>query len=180
VLTNPLPKGIEYIAPAGDSAAPEMSVAARIEEMLDEMTLLVRDAAAARPVFYALEVGNSDTQELGIVEATIRMRRERSSQFPADWFSDPAWDILLFLFECHLKGAKSTVGEVGAGTDNRPTTAIRWLDIIEAAGMLDRHRCLTDTRRVFVFLNEKGVSAMRLYFEKVRRSDFSGATGQMN
>lgn len=153
---------------------------ARIGEMLDEMTMLVRDAVAERPMLYALEVGNADTLELGIVEATIRMRRERSSQFPGDWFSDPAWDVLLFLFECHLIGAKVTVGEVSAGTDNRPTTAIRWLDIIEAAGMLDRQRCLTDTRRVFVFLNEKGVAAMRLYFERVRRTGFSGATDRVS
>jgi DNA-binding MarR family transcriptional regulator len=140
----------------------------RMEQMLDQMALLVREAASAQPVLFAPEVVDAAMTESGLVDATIRSRRERAKQFPPGWFSDPAWDILLFLFRSHLRDARMTVGDVGHGTENRPTTTIRWLDIIESAGLLDRHRCTADTRRVFVFLNDRGVTAMRRYFDAVR------------
>lgn len=136
--------------------------------MLDEMAELVREAAAAPALLYPTEVSDADIAEIGIIDATIRIRRQRSKQFPADWFSDPAWDILLFLYKSHLEDSRVTVGDVGYGTGNRPTTAIRWLEIIESAGLLERHRCTRDSRRVFVFLNVDGLAAMRRYFIAVR------------
>lgn len=140
----------------------------RIGTMLDQMVELVREAVSAQPILYPPEVVDAQIAELGLVEAMIRTRRRRTKQFPSDWFSDPAWDILLFLYMSHLEGTGVTVGDVGHGTGNRPTTAIRWLDIIEAAGLLERRRCSKDSRRVFVFLNEAGTAAMTQYFADVR------------
>jgi DNA-binding MarR family transcriptional regulator len=132
------------------------------------MKVLVREAVSAQPILYPPEVTDPDIAELGLVDATIRIRRARAAHFPPEWFSDPAWDILLFLFISHLQEVKVTVGDVGHGTGNRPTTAIRWLDIIESAGLLDRRRSTRDSRRVYVFLNERGVNLMRKYFEAIR------------
>ena len=148
----------------------------RMGQMLDQMAILVREAASAQPILFASEVEDALVAERGLVDATIRSRRERAKQFPPGWFSDPAWDILLFLYKNHLENVRVTVGDVGHGTANRPTTTIRWLDIIESAGLLDRTRCTADTRRVFVFLNEQGVAHMNRYFDAVR----SGAVSRLS
>lgn len=140
----------------------------RIGAMLDEMSMLVRDAALAQPLLYPSEVEHPDVAELGLVDATIRIRHQRLKHMPAGWFSDPAWEILLFLFKSHLEDSQVTVGDVGHGTGNRPTTAIRWLEIIEAADFLERRRCTKDSRRVFVRLSRTGVMTMRQYFVAIR------------
>jgi DNA-binding MarR family transcriptional regulator len=94
----------------------------------------------------------------------IKSREARGKHFPADWFSNPAWDLLLFLYEARLSGTNVTVGDVGNGTGTRPTTTIRWLEILESEALLDRRRDTVDTRRVYITLNDRGAAAMRAYF----------------
>ena len=41
------------------------------------------------------------------VEDILRLRRARSGAFGTGLFSDPAWDILLYLFAARLRGETS-------------------------------------------------------------------------
>jgi hypothetical protein len=105
----------------------------------------------------------------GTAVRTILHGREIRAQFmPADWFCDPAWDLLLRLYEAHADRRTTTMGELIDLTRLKATTASRWVDIIVGKGWATRRRCPRDHRRVFVQLTETGIDAMERYFEALR------------
>jgi DNA-binding MarR family transcriptional regulator len=133
----------------------------QIANVLNEVLVGVRELAS-REDPDAVD-RDEPVDETLVVERLIRQRRLRSNLFPDEWFSDPAWDVLLFLFVSHLKGSRVTVGDVGYGTSNHPSTTIRWIDIIHGAGLIDRVRSEEDARRVYISLTVRGVEMMRQY-----------------
>lgn len=137
----------------------------RISSMLEELRLFVHEAAGVPERAPANTPDALDHR--AEVARVIKARDTRGKYFPADWFSNPAWDLLLFLYEARLTNTDVTVGDVGNGTGTRPTTTIRWLEILESEALLDRRRDTIDTRRVYITLNDKGAAAMRSYFASV-------------
>jgi DNA-binding MarR family transcriptional regulator len=73
------------------------------------------------------------------VELVLRVRRARSEIFGPELFSDPAWDILLQLFEAGLRGRKLRLTDVAA--DVPPSTLARWAAALEERGLI---RCESD------------------------------------
>lgn len=98
----------------------------------------------------------------------IRGRETRAQFMPEGWFSDPAWDILLRLYEAHLDGVEHTVGDLGSFASTSPATTNRWLDVLFSRGWIQRRRCDRDQRRVFVSLTETGTETMNAYFDHLR------------
>lgn len=98
------------------------------------------------------------------VATVIRGRRARAQFMPENSFSDPAWDIVLHLYEAHLEEVEHTVGDLGSFANTSPATTNRWLDVLFARGWIHRRRCERDQRRVFVSLTETGTEAMNAYF----------------
>lgn len=105
------------------------------------------------------------------VTMLINARKARGSLFPNNWFSDPAWDILLYLYKARLEGNCLTVGDISAGSAIRPTTTIRWIDIIESFDLITRRRCEIDSRRVFIELSTTGYESMNRYFSQITASN---------
>lgn len=103
------------------------------------------------------------------VATIIRGRETRARFMPESWFSDPAWDILLRLYEAHLDGLERTVGDLGSFASTTPATTNRWLDVLMSRGWIYRRRCDRDQRRVFVSLSESGAEQMHDYFEQMRQ-----------
>lgn len=99
----------------------------------------------------------------------IRARQTRAHFMPENWFSDPAWDILLRLYEAHLDAVERTVGDLGSFAATSPATTNRWLDVLVSRGWIHRRRCDRDQRRVFVSLSASGASHMHDYFEQMRQ-----------
>lgn len=103
------------------------------------------------------------------VATIIRGRQARAKFMPESWFSDPAWDILLRLYEAYLDGLERTVGDLGSFASTSPATTNRWLDVLVSRGWINRRRCDRDQRRVFVSLTESGAAQMHDYFEQMRK-----------
>lgn len=103
------------------------------------------------------------------VATIIRGRQMRARFMPENWFSDPAWDILLRLYEAHLDGIERTVGDLGSFAATSPATTNRWLDVLVSRGWIHRRRCDRDQRRVFVALSQTGAQHMHDYFEQMRK-----------
>lgn len=100
-----------------------------------------------------------------IAERTYRNRRRRAEIFADDTlFGEPAWDILLDLFVAAEKGKRVAVSSacIGAGVPN--TTALRWLNVLETRGLVEREDDNRDARRSFVRLTTRGHTLMREYF----------------
>ncbi|HWU94442.1 MAG TPA: MarR family transcriptional regulator [Sphingomonas sp.] len=103
-----------------------------------------------------------------VVERIIRVREARGKFMPENWFSDPAWDILLRLYQAYLDGLERTVGDLGSFASTSPATTNRWLDVLSGRGWIHRRRCDRDQRRVFISLNEAGAEQMRECLEQMR------------
>ena len=98
------------------------------------------------------------------VRAAIRARRLRDELFGNGWFEDPAWDILLDLFAAGLERADVSVSSLCIAAAVAPTTALRWITRLQAAGLIERRPDPRDRRRMFIVLSERARGLMRRYW----------------
>lgn len=91
-------------------------------------------------------------------------RRRRDSVFGPSLFSDPAWDILLFLFICDLNRRAASKKETWLSSCSPPTTALRWIAALEAAGLVTANPDEFDKRRSLVRITAKARHQIVRYF----------------
>lgn len=99
------------------------------------------------------------------VGKTIASRRRRERVFDSRLFADPAWDILLGLYQDHLFKKPSYVKDACIVSNVPATTALRWLVTLEAEGLVERVGSQTDQRRVALRLTKVGNEGMDRYFD---------------
>lgn len=102
------------------------------------------------------------------VRRVIRARRVRDKAFDAALFEDPAWDILLDLFAAHLERAEVSVSSLCIAAAVAPTTALRWIGRMTAAGLLVRQHDPFDRRRALMSLSDRAMAGMRGYVAMLR------------
>lgn len=100
------------------------------------------------------------------VSAEVRRRKLRSDLLgvPQDMFSMPAWEILLELFLAELTGQKTNVSTVGLCSGIAPSTAQRWLVLLEKRNLVERRPDFADKRRQWIRLSRRTHKALRIYF----------------
>ena len=91
-----------------------------------------------------------------LVEVLIATHRFRSREIGEDLFGDPAWDILLDLYNAETRNLALSSSNVGRVAGIAQTTALRWLSILEHRGLIVRKVDRTDGRRTNIFLSDKG------------------------
>lgn len=92
-----------------------------------------------------------------------RMRRTRSKFFDDDLFGETAWDILLDLFIAAEKNKQVSITSACIGSNSPPTTALRWMAILEQKGLVEREFDFEDRRRAFVKLSDRAHDIMTNY-----------------
>lgn len=105
-----------------------------------------------------------------LARSEISARGSRGRFFKASLFSDPAWDILLELFDAAHENRQVSVSSVGLTAGIPQTTALRWINALEREGLIDRACDPRDGRRTFLNLSDSGLTAMYRYFQDCRRS----------
>jgi hypothetical protein len=99
-----------------------------------------------------------------LVRRIIRQRQLRARYFDDALFADPAWDMLLDLTAARAEQQRVSVTSLCIASGVPPTTALRWIGQLTAAGLLDRVDDETDRRRAFLTLSDKAADAMARYF----------------
>lgn len=99
-----------------------------------------------------------------LVRRIIHHRQMRGRFFDAALFADPAWDILLDLTAARAEHRRVAVTSLCIASGVPPTTALRWIGQMIAAGLLEKVEDETDRRRAFVALSDKAADAMARYF----------------
>nr|WP_255554755.1 winged helix DNA-binding protein [Sphingomicrobium sp. B8] len=101
------------------------------------------------------------------VRETIRARRLRERFFDADYFADPAWDMLLDLFAAQLTNQRVPVSALCLAAAVPATTALRWMKTLTDAGLFIRRADPRDGRRVFIELSDSAGEGMHRYFAEL-------------
>jgi DNA-binding transcriptional ArsR family regulator len=102
-------------------------------------------------------------------------RRRRDRSFPADIFGEPSWDILLDLFVARGEGRRVPTTSACIGAHVPPTTALRWLRLLEGHGLVEREEDERDGRRTFVRLSAKGMDLVGKFLDASRLSGLPSA-----
>ena len=80
---------------------------------------------------------------------------------------EPAWDILLDLYIARGESHEVSVSSACIGSASPATTGLRWLGVLQKAGLVERVDDPEDQRRVLVRLSSLGVEQMERYFAAV-------------
>lgn len=105
-------------------------------------------------------------RNLRLVHHVRSARHLRERFFEADLFGEPAWDMLLDLYEAELSQQRTTVSSVCMASGVPATTALRWLRALEEKCLVRRTRDPTDGRRKFLTLSESALMSINALFEE--------------
>lgn len=138
-----------------------LAVASQIE---NEYTASVQSAPVGRATVQ-VAVGTDKRALFDLAARDYGNRRARRRYFPAELFGEPAWDLLLDLFQARLDGKQISVTSACIGADVPLSTALRWIGVLEAEGLVERSRNLNDHRSSWVHLTDRAMAAMSEYFD---------------
>lgn len=149
------------------------SRSARTEMVMRELAELqaqaARLAAAVEagdcPDNSAISTGESCSE--ASVRAILEARLARSSFFPGDLFSDPAWDMLLDLYAAELGQMRVSVTSLCIASNAPTSTALRWISALERQNLIERRPDPLDGRRFFISLTREAVERFKRYFSAV-------------
>ncbi|MDK8186558.1 MULTISPECIES: winged helix DNA-binding protein [Sphingomonas] len=97
---------------------------------------------------------------LDLARQTQAMRARTAQFFPRDVFRDSAWDMMLELFIADQQRRPICVKELILVSGESATSALRRIDRLEGAELLQRSTDPADHRRLAVTLTERGNAAM--------------------
>jgi DNA-binding MarR family transcriptional regulator len=85
--------------------------------------------------------------------------------------------MLLDLAASRIEGKRISVTSACLASEVPPTTALRWISLLEDDGMVVRENDLSDKRRTFLQITDKAMNLISLYYnrlhsyEKIKRNN---------
>jgi DNA-binding MarR family transcriptional regulator len=155
----------------------------RIEDTLRQVSLSTLDLAAAARILQKLLPFTAETRSvrgLGAIEVALGMysaRRDRRHYLPMELFSDPTWDMLLYLYCMDAQGELVPISSLCAASLVPQTSALRWISALERHGLLERCAHPTDRRSVVAKLTPESRTKLMAYFERVGKLGTYSAGG---
>jgi DNA-binding MarR family transcriptional regulator len=101
------------------------------------------------------------------VDRIVHARRARARYLPEDLFAEPAWDMLLDLLRCELRGRRLSTSDLCLAAGVPGTTALRWISTMVQRGLIIREPDERDGRRIFITLAPEASASLRRYFAEV-------------
>ncbi|MCX9148797.1 hypothetical protein [Erythrobacter sp. WG] len=119
------------------------------------------------PILTSERVGatNGTSTELlerlvALAENELRSRKMRARFLPEELFGEGGWSMLLDLFVSEYHGRKVSTTSACIAADVPATTALRWLDLLEKKGLIQRALTTRDKRVKYVALTNKAREAL--------------------
>ena len=106
-----------------------------------------------------------------IAEAWVGALRQRNRAFPDGIFADPAWDILLDLYLAHCNDRQVSVMNACNAASVPPTTALRWVTVLEDKGLITRSNDSRDSRRKLLSLTSNALAMVETALDGAAKSD---------
>ena len=153
-----LVKGFE---PASRGTGHEIrEIANRLSDLAD-MIDLGSEAGTATSLRDRQDGANRDRALAETARQLYRIRRRRAKFLDVKMLGEPVWDMLLELYVRHAQGERVSTTNLCVAGDAPITTALRWIGVLERAGLVVRSPALEDHRVTFVELSDAGLDAMR-------------------
>lgn len=144
---------------------------ARHQEALINAPLLASEVGVCLPLETRDTPSCSHRRFLGLfARALLRERRMRLAEFPAGFFGEPVWDILLDMYAAEQEGMRLCVSSVCIASGAPPTTALRYIRAIETAGLISREPNPADRRGSFLSLSESARLSMESLLDRMART----------
>lgn len=132
--------------------------------LAEDLELAITDlslSAVPLPTMGKEQHGVDDLRKLSrMAYQEYQERNLRAEYFDFCLFGEPAWDILLDLFIAKAGGLRISVTSACIASRVPPTTALRWLNVLERRDLILRDTDRTDKRRTWVELSDQGFQAM--------------------
>ncbi|WP_084174522.1 response regulator [Afifella pfennigii] len=139
-------------------------------DFLQKPVLPEEVASAVRRAFELINNASAAEKPLpsqpDYLRALVAARVDRQTIFKADLFSDPAWEMLLDLAVAEASGRWISVTSLCLASGVSTTTALRRIDDLQDAGLVERFPDEADRRRIIVRLTETGRSRMKAFIER--------------
>lgn len=100
----------------------------------------------ARPEEPAI-LDNEDAGQAASLARYVEARRVRAMLFGQNLFSDPAWDILLLLFQADLEGGSLSLEQLSETLRLSMNVTLGHVGLMERRGLLAEHRTSPNSRR---------------------------------
>ena len=139
---------------------------ARIAGDLAALSLNVTPNIGERPSLNASVPGDQEFLR-GAVRGLIRARRARAKYMSSELFAEPAWDMLLDLFDAELSNRRVCVSSLCIASCVPATTGLRWLTTMIRQGVFIRRPDPRDGRRAYVELAPEVSEGLRQYFSDI-------------
>jgi hypothetical protein len=121
------------------------------------------DASLPQPSVDAAALARRQRLALTLAREFYAGRQRRARFMSADLFGEPTWDILLDLYVAAREDRRVPTTSACIGAHVPPTTALRWLRILEMRGLVEREEDGRDGRRTFVCLTTRGRGVMEAF-----------------
>lgn len=127
----------------------------RIEQRLERLEQLQKERKLA----------NNELASL-----VLSLRREGEKVFPETYFSTAAWDILLVLFDAHGNREKLQIPQISSRTYLKPSTAIRYVDILMQDGFVFIEDDFSGEQTGYVHLTQSGKQCLSQVLDSASRA----------
>lgn len=111
----------------------------------------------------------NDPPSADLVKRVISARRLRGRFLAQDLFGEPGWDMLLELYLARLEGRSVSVTSVGISAEVPATTALRWIKVLMARGLVSKMADSEDDRRKLLTLSDDAATGVERYLREGRR-----------
>lgn len=120
----------------------------------EELRAASQLVARLMELFPSTGLATSKPETYGLACRIYAARRERRHFFPEGLFADPAWDMLLILYGAEGRGEFLSVSSLCISADVPQTTALRWVGVLQEAGLVTREKHEADGRSYLVKLTD--------------------------
>jgi len=163
----------------GNTAQVEVTICLTLGE-IDRLTRIAErvrrsgDASTRRACIPDTRLPEADAQTQSMPLASfarflIQNRRRRDALFDGLEFGEAIWDMMLDLYVSRAENRPVSVSSLCIAAAVPPTTALRWITVMEDAGHFIRERDQEDRRRVFVRLSFGLNQILEEYLEDLRQ-----------
>lgn len=134
-----------------------LALARQMVEVLADRAPPDHDASRHHPL-----PGREELRLWGAARREIARRNVRESLLPPEYLGEPAWNILLDLFDMEMRRKRVSVSSACIASCAPATTALRYIAMLVSEGVILRTPDPKDKRKTYLILSSRGKEVLAL------------------